>query len=91
MEANISQITQYLAETTDATKIRFFFEQLFTSAEMKDISARWQIVKLLQQGMTQRKIAAELHVSLCKITRGSKELKKKDSVLKEAVSAMEKE
>jgi len=90
METNIYQIAQFLAETKDASKIRFFLEELFTPAEIKDISARWQIIRLLQQGLSQRKIAAELHVSLCKITRGSKELKKSYSVLKEAVTAMEK-
>ena len=80
METNIVQIAQYLAETKDADKIRVFLEELFTPAEMKNISARWQIIKRLHQGVTQRRIAAELHVSLCNITRGAKELKKKHSV-----------
>lgn len=88
METNITQIARYLADTKDVQKIRFFLEELFTPAEIKDISARWQIIKLLQQGLPQRKIAAELHVSLCKITRGSRELKKRNSALKEAVTAM---
>ncbi len=89
METNIDQIAHYLSKTEDANKIRVFLEELFTPAEIKDIANRWQIVKLLQRGKTQRKIAAELHVSLCKITRGSKELKKKGSVLKEAITLME--
>jgi TrpR family trp operon transcriptional repressor len=32
--------------------------------------------------MSQRKIAEELGMSLCKITRGSKELQKRDSAFK---------
>jgi TrpR family trp operon transcriptional repressor len=39
-------------------------------------------VKLLDHGMSQRKISNQLKLSLCKITRGSKELKKKSSVFK---------
>ena len=48
---------------------------LLTARERDKIALRWRLVCLLEQGMTQRAIAAELGVSLCKITRGSHELK----------------
>jgi Trp operon repressor len=35
---------------------------------------------MLAQGFTQRDIAKELQVSLCKVTRGAKILRNKDSV-----------
>lgn len=56
-----------------------FFEELFTAAELDDISLRWKLMKDLHQGMTQRSIAKKYGISLCKITRGSKILKDKDS------------
>ncbi len=85
MDSNLSEICQYLAKTDDAKTIFKFLESLLTPKEMQTLSSRWQIVKLLHQGVPQRKIAKDLHLSLCKITRGSKELKKPNSILKQAV------
>ncbi len=56
-----------------------FFEDIFTPAELEDISLRWKLLKDLHAGMTQRKIAEKYSISLCKITRGSKILKNKES------------
>jgi TrpR family trp operon transcriptional repressor len=58
---------------------------MLTPNEIKRISSRWELVKLLNKGISQRRIAKVLHVSLCKITRGSKELKKENSALKKVV------
>jgi len=82
---NIKQIAQFLADTTEASVVREFLESILTEAELDTISSRWELVKMLDQGLTQREIARSLHLSLCKITRGSKELKKKNSVLKRAI------
>ena len=38
-------------------------------------------MRMLVEGSTQREIANELGVSLCKVTRGSKILKNKESIL----------
>ncbi|MCK4768643.1 MAG: transcriptional regulator, partial [Desulfobacula sp.] len=46
-----------------------------------DISLRWKLLKDLHNGLTQRKIAEKYGISLCKITRGSKILKNKDSAV----------
>lgn len=64
-----------------------FFEDIFTPAEMADISLRWKLLKDLHKGMTQRKIAEKYGISLCKITRGSKVLKNKDSVVLKILNA----
>ncbi|MBU1341233.1 MAG: trp operon repressor [Proteobacteria bacterium] len=58
-----------------------FFEDIFTPAELDDISLRWKLLKDLHDGLTQRKIAEKYGISLCKITRGSKVLKNKDSLV----------
>ncbi len=83
---NIDQIARFLAQTEEPKQIKKFLEEILTPAEMRDLASRWEIVRLLKQGMSQRKIAKTLHVSLCKITRGSKELKKARSLLRKAVS-----
>ena len=60
--------------------MRRFFDEIFTSAERRDLALRWNLMKLLHAGVPQRRIAAKLGVSLCKITRGSRVLKGRGSV-----------
>lgn len=85
MSANIKEISRLLAQTDRPDLIEEFIESILTETEVKNVDSRWEIVKQLDKGVSQRKIASELHMSLCKITRGSKELKKENSVLKKFV------
>jgi len=85
---SIREIAGYLASVNKPQTIEDFLSSIFTPAELKTLSSRWELVKLLEQGVSQRKIAKQLHLSLCKITRGSKELKKQNSVLKMAVNTI---
>ncbi len=71
-----------LARTSDEKVIEKFLKSILTSYEIEEISSRWELVKLLDEGESQRNIAKKLGLSLCKITRGSKELKKKPSMFK---------
>ena len=66
-----------------------FFNDIFTPAELEDISLRWKLLKDLHRGMTQRKIAEKYGISLCKITRGSKILKNKESVMLRILDEMD--
>ena len=66
----------------DAGDIRRFFDEILTPRERSDLASRWRLMKLLLAGHTQRAIAAELGLSLCKITRGSRELKRPGSICK---------
>ena len=82
---NIREISAVLAKIQDARLIEGFLIEIFTESELNNLSSRWEIVKLLDKGITQRKIAQDFHLSLCKITRGSKELHKKDSAIKKII------
>ncbi len=82
----LRELACVLARMNDAEMIEEFMAELFTPAERKDIASRWELVKRLDQGVSQRKIAADLGLSLCKITRGSRELKKKGSVFRKALA-----
>lgn len=62
--------------------MRKLFSEIFTPAEIQDVALRWRLMEMLDQGIPQRKIASDLGISLCKITRGSKILKKRNSVSK---------
>ncbi len=51
-----------------------FLIDLLTPAEYREISFRWQIVKMLHRGMPQRQIAKDLGVSVATVSRGAREL-----------------
>ena len=78
----LKEISRLLAYTDDERIIEEFLKSILTKNEANEISSRWELVKLLNEGMSQRKISEKIGVSLCKITRGSRELRKKDSALK---------
>jgi len=76
---NLTELAGAFARTADSELIEQFFKCLLTPAETADIAARWALVKALDKKIPQREIAKTLGLSLCKITRGSKELKKSGS------------
>ena len=76
---NLAELSQALSRVSDSRLIDDFLRCLLTPPEIADIAGRWALVKELRKKKTQREIARDLGVSLCKITRGSRELKKADS------------
>ncbi len=51
-----------------------FLIDLLTPAERREIAARWQIIKQLDRGIPQRKIAENLGVSVATVSRGAREM-----------------
>ena len=68
-----------------ADEVYDVFQAILTPREREKIALRWKLVCLLEKGVTQRAIAARLGVSLCKITRGSHELKFGPTAFRKAV------
>ena len=85
----IDEIAAVLAESDDQAQIAEFLRSILTGSEVKEISSRWELVKLLNNGMSQRKISEKLGLSLCKITRGSRELKKDPPIFKQMIEKWE--
>jgi TrpR family trp operon transcriptional repressor len=79
---NFAELARALSRTRDSALIEDFLRCLLTPAEAADIAARWALVKALKEKTPQREIAKNLGLSLCKITRGSRELKKPNSAFK---------
>jgi TrpR family trp operon transcriptional repressor len=82
----LDEVAQVLARIEDPKLILDFLNCILTPYELQEVSGRWELVKLLDQGVSQRKIAERLGMSLCKITRGSRELKKNGSAFKRVLS-----
>lgn len=83
MKSARQELVRLFTAMDDEKKMSRLFEELLTERELNDLALRWQLLKELHQGMTQRDIASKHKISLCKITRGSKILKSEDSVVHE--------
>jgi TrpR family transcriptional regulator, trp operon repressor len=79
------ELTAALAKAEDPALIADFLACLLTPTELAEVSSRWALVREIDSGKTQREIARAMGLSLCKITRGSRELKKADSPFKRMI------
>ena len=77
---SIERISNIISNMNKSEVYNFLLE-LLTESELADLSKRWRILELLSQGVTQRDIAKKLNVSLCKVTRGARIVKTKDSIV----------
>ncbi len=87
----LSELIKVFAEISDEKKMRKLFDEIFTPAERETFEQRWNLLRELQKGTPQREIASRYKLSLCKITRGSKILKNKNSVLSEILDPFKNE
>lgn len=85
VSVNIAEMSSALSGA-DPKLIEDFLYCLFTPSEADEIAKRWALVKEIASGRPQREIAKDLGLSLCKITRGSRELKKEDSAWKRVLA-----
>lgn len=82
---SIKEISKTIKSIESVKEIQNFLLEILTESEVETLSKRWCILKMLEQGKTQRDIAKALNVSLCKVTRGSKILKDKNSVIRKYI------
>ena len=85
----LQELCRALALAADPVQIEAFLRCLLTPAEISEVSTRWALVREIDAGTTQREIARKMGLSLCKITRGSRELKKEDSPFKRMFDILE--
>ena len=78
---HIKDLIDSVVKIDSEVEMESFFKELLTESEIETLSKRWRILRMLNEGATQRDIAKELQVSLCKVTRGAKILKDEKSVL----------
>jgi TrpR family trp operon transcriptional repressor len=87
--SGLNEVCSVLCKIDDPEQMRAFLKEILTPAECRDLSLRWELMKMLEAGVPQRQIAHELGVSLCKITRGAKILKQDHSISKDNLIAGE--
>lgn len=70
----IKELAEILVGIEDPKLMEDFLGNLLTPSELSEVSKRFQIFKLLKNGVPQRKIAEDLGVGIATISRGSREL-----------------
>jgi len=75
----VTEVVKVFTEIDNTRLMTAFFEEIFTPAESQDVALRWRLMTMLHRGISQRQIASELGISLCKITRGAKIIKNRRS------------
>ena len=70
----------------DKEELKSFIDDMFTEKEVEDVVQRYLLMDDLYRGKSQRDIARDRSMSLCKITRGSKMMKKKEGFMRKFFS-----
>ena len=73
---NIKKISEMLLKIKTKDEMVNFLNGLLTPKEIEEFSTRIEIVKMLKQGIPQKRIAKQLGVGIATVTRGSNEIKK---------------
>jgi TrpR family transcriptional regulator, trp operon repressor len=80
------KLIKVFTNITDKQEMTKFMEEILTENELEQLNKRWTLLEMLDDKIPQRSIAESLKISLCKITRGSKILKNKDSITHKYIS-----
>lgn len=67
-----------------------FVKEILTPREFENLGVRWQIVKRLSKGEHHQAIAEALHLGVSTVTRGSREMRKKDGGFRRALKLLNK-
>ncbi len=84
---DFEELSAAVARLRGTAEVSRFLEELFTPSECIEFSKRWALMRELLAGKSQRTIARELGLSLCKITRGAKYAHDPDSLLRRCALA----
>ena len=80
-DESLARLAKAVSALSRPADVAVFLREILTPDELHDLVLRWHLLEELVKGTSQRAIAAELGISLCKITRGSRILKEKKSVI----------
>lgn len=79
-------LSSILLSLNTKEELESFLDDMLTNKEIEDIIQRYLLMDDLWKGKSQRDIASSRSMSLCRITRGSKMLKKKDGFMRKYFS-----
>lgn len=90
MKSAENELLDALCSISDTDEMRRVLGDLLTRSEMAAVRKRWTIIRLLRQGMPQRKVAEKIGGSLCNVTRGARLLRNPDCASATLMERMDK-
>lgn len=75
MDRLFKELYRVVTATKGEGEVTELLEALLTPAERHVLAERWQIVKHLLRGATQREVSTKLGVGIATVTRGARELR----------------
>lgn len=95
MKNNLEQYKKEVVEVIhkiarDPDLLADFIKDILTPREFENVGVRWQIVKRLEKGEHHQAIAEALHLGVATVTRGSREMRKKEGGLRKALKVVRK-
>lgn len=85
-EKGRDDLLEILLSINSKEELESFIDDILTEKEVEDVVQRYLLMDDLYRGKSQRDIASDRSMSLCKITRGSKMLKKKNGFMRQFFS-----
>ena len=73
----LKNLVRTILELKNEQEVLNFLIEFFTPKELEYLPPRLEIIKMLEKGIPQREIAKRLGVGIATVTRGAKELQKK--------------
>ncbi len=71
-QTHLDELFSLVAKPKNSSASEVLLRDLLTPHELEQVAERYQIAKLLSEGLPQRKIASQLGVSIEKVIRGAK-------------------
>ncbi len=86
MKNNIDQYKKEIVSaiskiSKDRNLLGGFLKEILTPREFENIAVRLEIVKRLEKGEHHQAIAEDMHLGVATVTRGSREMRRKDGAL----------
>jgi TrpR family trp operon transcriptional repressor len=84
-----TDLLDVLTRIDDSAFVQRLLADLLTPRELNAVTERWEIVKRLEEGKSQRTIRDELGASVTTISRGNRQLKYGTGGFREALALLE--
>ncbi len=81
LEKGKAELYSIILSIKSPEELDSFFDDMLTNNEIQDLVQRYLLMDDLMKGKSQRDIASDRSMSLCRITRGSRMLKKKNGFM----------
>jgi TrpR family trp operon transcriptional repressor len=72
---HLRDVFELFAKIKNVKEAEMLLRDILTPQELDSVAERWELIRELAKGTPQREIAKKLHLSISKITRGSRMLK----------------